>query len=177
MARSSVTWCPRWARGDVGGGAGQVHGDKGSPMQLGEGEAEEGSGWRCFRSSTALRCISLAAAWSWSTWERAGGEARSKEEGRWRCGEAHRGRGKAATAAAPNAAATTVAPVVGRGQEDQGGSVGCVQSLARGKGGEREKLDEGGVGGLLRRGGIGEKQWGGGGCLGRWPRGGKGGGG
>jgi hypothetical protein len=31
----------------------------------------------------------------------------------------------------------------------------------RGKGGAREKLDERGAGGLLRRGGVGEKQWGG----------------
>jgi hypothetical protein len=37
--------------------------------------------------------------------------------------------------------------------------VGRARSLARGKGGKREKLDEGGASGLLRWGGIGEKQW------------------
>jgi hypothetical protein len=39
-----------------------------------------------------------------------------------------------------------------------GASVGCVRSLVRGKGGEREKLDERGINFLLRWGGIGEKQ-------------------
>jgi hypothetical protein len=33
-----------------------------------------------------------------------------------------------------------------------------VRSLVRGKGGEREKLDERGINFLLRWGGIGEKQ-------------------
>jgi hypothetical protein len=37
--------------------------------------------------------------------------------------------------------------------------VGRARSLARGKEGRREKLDEVGTSGLLRWGGIGEKQW------------------
>jgi hypothetical protein len=44
----------------------------------------------------------------------------------------------------------------------------------RGKGGAREKLDERGAGGLLRWGGVGEKQWGV--RVQVRPRGGKGGG-
>jgi hypothetical protein len=78
----------------------------------GNGFVEEGSERQCFRSAAALRCTSSAAAWSDSTWEQAGGEARSKEEGRRWCSGAHLGRGKATVAAA--------ASVTGHGQEDQG---------------------------------------------------------
>jgi hypothetical protein len=74
----------------------------------GNGFAEEGSERQCFRSAAALRCTSSAAAWSDSTWEQAGGEARSKEEGRQWGGGPHQGRGKAAAMAARS------------GQEDQG---------------------------------------------------------
>jgi hypothetical protein len=49
---------------------------------------------------------------------------------------------------------------LGKKTRGEGGGQGCARSLERGKGGAIEKLDEGGVGGLLRWGGVGENQWG-----------------